>query len=485
MKAGKSGREELFPESSCFNGSFFKEEPLKQEDFYRTLVARKIIFPFFGKRTANKQTTTMKNIKIFPKDWLALHPYKQSTPVDSYYTGIANRIYDILIETELINSFEDDEPKQIAIRLAAYFEDVISELNIWRTFITTYHEMYGKYLPFYEPDDHYYDDEVNYEDVRFLLWHYTQQYHGYRKGTFVNPDNPANELTARMVYQLFCDEWTTAPENERMRTFLSAENRFENQEAYETLLFWFHYHNYLLTDSDRELTEQTRRLWETAKKENLGVENLIMTLHDHQAYLSKTAMLALTSPQWLARILASHPDADFLKTAAAISTKRTAKENEEKRQENQAVYENFRAAAGERLLLYFDKVSEAKAFVKEKIRLSAEEEYVFPDTLGGKKLALYATPEEGLQLLAGDLPACIHDETNPFYQESVARAKGISFFVVKNCSVSLLKTLEEKGMLQEAQTKSLISPERGKAIIHENWKFLARYFLREDPDATN
>ena len=47
----------------------------------------------------------MKNIKIFPKDWLQLHPYKQSTPVDSYYTGIANRIYDIMEKTELVNSF--------------------------------------------------------------------------------------------------------------------------------------------------------------------------------------------------------------------------------------------------------------------------------------------------------------------------------------------------------------------------------------------
>ena len=77
----------------------------------------------------------MKNIKIFSKDWLALHPYVQSTPVDSYYTNIANRIYDILVATELINSFEGDEAKQISIRMAAYFEDVISQTNIWRTFI--------------------------------------------------------------------------------------------------------------------------------------------------------------------------------------------------------------------------------------------------------------------------------------------------------------------------------------------------------------
>ena len=47
----------------------------------------------------------MKNIKIFPKDWLQLHPYKQSTPVDSYYTGIANRIYDIMEKTDQLCQF--------------------------------------------------------------------------------------------------------------------------------------------------------------------------------------------------------------------------------------------------------------------------------------------------------------------------------------------------------------------------------------------
>ena len=59
-----------------------------------------------------------------------------------------------------------------------------THLDVYKrqAFILTHKELYGKYLPFYTPDDHYYDDEVNLEDVRFLLWHYTQQYHGYRKG---------------------------------------------------------------------------------------------------------------------------------------------------------------------------------------------------------------------------------------------------------------------------------------------------------------
>lgn len=418
----------------------------------------------------------MKNIKIFPKDWLTLHPYKQSTPVDSYYTGLANRIYDILTQTELINSFEDDEPKQICIRLAAYFEDVISGLNIWRSFITTYKEMYGKYLPFYEPDDHYYDDEANYEDVRFLLWHYTQQYHGLRKGTFVNPDNPANEATARLVYRLFCDEWTTAPENERMRAYLSAGNRFGSQESYEPLLLWFHYNMYLLTDSNRELTEQTQALWKEAEGDREKLDNLILGLHQHLAYTSPTALLALTSPQWLARILASHPDAAFMQEVAAQSRLTLS---QVRKDANREVYRKFREAADDRLLLYFEKGSEAEAFINEKSLLPSAEPLSFQAALRDKKMALYATPGEGLGWITGELVACIKEETNPFYQTEIAQAKALTFYIVNICSIHLLKKMEEKGMLADARTKSLSRPERGAAIIHENWEFLSRYFLRE------
>lgn len=420
----------------------------------------------------------MKNIKIFPKDWLQLHPYKQSTPVDSYYTGIANRIYDILIQTELANSFEGEEAKQISIRLAAYFEDVISNLGIWRAFITTYKDLYGKYLPFYTPDDHYYDDEVNLEDVRLLLWHFTQQYHGFRKGTFVNPDNPANEETARWVYQLFCDEWTTAPENERMELLFAPETRYENQETYEPLLFWFHYNSYLLTDSNKELTEQTRAIWSESKEDAEKLDTLIMDLHQKLAYVSKTALLALTSPQWLARIFPeNHPDIAFIREIADSSL---AKIPEEIQKKNQDEYEKFNKAAEGQLLIYFPEVEALIEFITEKAEVEIDADLNLKEALKGRKLALYATAEEGMQVIFTDVEF-IKDERNPFYDATKAEAQALSFFIVKHCSIYLLKELEEKGMLADAQTKSLMSPERGKAVIHENWQFLTRYFLREYP----
>ena len=50
----------------------------------------------------------MKNTKIFPKDWLQLHPYKQSGPTDLYYTRIANQIHEMMEQTDLANSFEKE-----------------------------------------------------------------------------------------------------------------------------------------------------------------------------------------------------------------------------------------------------------------------------------------------------------------------------------------------------------------------------------------
>lgn len=81
--------------------------------------------------------------KIFTKDWLELHPYASVDTTDVYYTNIANSIYEILETTGMVNSFEPEESKQIAIRMAAYFEDVISKLGIWSYFINEQKKLTG------------------------------------------------------------------------------------------------------------------------------------------------------------------------------------------------------------------------------------------------------------------------------------------------------------------------------------------------------
>ena len=318
---------------------------------------------------------SMKNIKIYPKDWLQLHPYKQSDPTDSYYTNIANRIYGMLEETRLAYSFEKDEVKQISIRMAAYFEDVISGLNIWRSFITEHKALYGKFLPFYTPDDHYYDDEVNYEDIRFLLWHYTQQYHGFHKGTFVSPDNAANGDTAKLIYQMFCDEWTTAPENERLQQLFAPETRYEDVDKYNELLHWFHYQCYLFTDSHQELTDTVKEYWEQTKEKD---EQFIMTAYEALAHISKSAFLAYTAPKWLSLIFpADHPDHSLFVEEGEKSQAFKEPVSEESKKMLTEHFEKFTAAAEGKALLYFQNKREFLDFLT-KIGIETERQAIPP-----------------------------------------------------------------------------------------------------------
>lgn len=414
----------------------------------------------------------MKDIKIYPKDWLQLHPYKQSDPTDLYYTNIANRIYGMLEETHLAYSFEKDEVKQICIRMAAYFEDVISGLNIWRSFITEHKALYGKFLPFYTPDDHYYDDEVNYEDIRFLLWHYTQQYHGHRNGTFVSPDNATNGDTASLIYQMFCDEWTTAPENERLQQLFAPETRYEDVDKYNELLHWFHYRCYLFTDSLQELTDTVKEYWKQVKDKD---EQFIIVAHNTLAHISKRMFLAYTSPKWLSLILpADHPDHSLFVEEGEKAQTFKEPESEESEKELAEHFEKFTAAAEGKALLYFQNKQEFLDFLT---KIGIKTEGAIGDTIP-RKFAVYATPSEGLQILTAGVEY-IKDENNPFYDQKKAEDQGLSFFMIRKCSPYLLRILEEKDMLSDAQAKSLIGEERSKAIVHENWEFLMRYFLRE------
>ena len=418
----------------------------------------------------------MKSIKIFPKDWLRVHPYVKSTPVDSYYTRIANRIYDILEATDLVISFDKGDSEQVAIRLAAYFEDVISQTNIWRTFITDYKARFGHYLPFFQTGDNYYDDEVNLEDIRLILWHFTQQYHGWKRGTFVNPDNPANEAASRLIYELFCEEWTTAPENERMQSLFSPETRYDTAEKYSELLSWFHYSCYLFCSENEELTETVKEFMRNRQTD----QNDIMAIHDALAHRSRHSFLAYTSPYWLSRLLPTgHPDYEFFKQEGEKAEAFVDPREASRAEEYQKQYDKFKEVSGGDLLIYMKSKSEFKAFMKDNLDMELGEE-----PAGSKdnvNFAVYATPQEGIRVLTRGVEY-IKDEKNPFYNEKKAESQALGFFIVKHCGVGLLKELETRGMLPDAQTKSLVSPERGKAIIHDNWKFLCMYFLREDPD---
>jgi len=190
---------------------------------------------------------------IYMQDWLALHPYNRTTETDQYYLDLSNDILNVLNQSAINFKISPDIKNTISCQLAAYFEDVISQLGIWRTFILKNKELYGKYLPFYSLPSNYFEDEINYEDISFLLWLNIQLYVGNDKEEFIDPEEPSLMNLAKEVFELLETEYETAPENPLMADFFSFEKKdYSKFSAFANDAEWFFFQSYLLAACNEE-----------------------------------------------------------------------------------------------------------------------------------------------------------------------------------------------------------------------------------------
>ena len=257
----------------------------------------------------------MKKV-IFTQEWMTMHPYEKPDEVDLYYTELANEIYHALDEACFTHNFKNvEDAKQLALSIAGYFEDILSGTEIWKTFTAECMKRYGCHIPFYEKEAQYinsslagndetYDaDEINFADIKFLLWHHYQQ------SSYVQEAVPflfgTLELAAKMVYDILNKEYETAPENERLHDFLcelptDKDKFFE----YRDVLAWFHYSCYFNLNNRKRLQLELEQLAHSQQ----GINELLAysTQMEHTMNY-RCNLLALTSAEWLAKISEHHP----------------------------------------------------------------------------------------------------------------------------------------------------------------------------------
>ena len=105
---------------------------------------------------------------ILPHDFV---PYY---PVGIYpcemYVDVANRIYDRIKNFSIDLPYEHKLKKEIAINVAIYYEDKMSNIGLWNAFTSRHQLMYDRPLPFFDNFDKLYKDEVNAKEVELLIW---------------------------------------------------------------------------------------------------------------------------------------------------------------------------------------------------------------------------------------------------------------------------------------------------------------------------
>lgn len=239
--------------------------------------------------------------KIYIKQWLELKPYDKQTSTDSYYLKLSNDIKKIFTTQDsfvLLMYLNEKEIDLLSCFLASYFEDVISETNIWNSFSNIHIKLYNKKLPFYNTHE-YFEGEINVQDISFLIWYFLNTI---QEEKFVSPFNDFITDIASKVMQVLEKEYEYAPENEYIKSFYRIKENEADFYVVRTLIDTILFKTYLFyTDTSLKLAEQERELVE--QKDD---ENLLMYLQDiRDSFLHKnhTRLLSMKGKEWTAEVL--------------------------------------------------------------------------------------------------------------------------------------------------------------------------------------
>ena len=261
------------------------------------------------------------NKRIFIKEWLELKPYSKQTATDSFYLKVCNDVKKTITTSRysfiLQQYLNKNGINLLACFLTSYLEDLVSETNIWKSFVNAHFRLYKKQLPFYNLDE-YYEDEVNIQDISFLIWYFICTI---QDEDFIDPFNEFIAGIAEEIMEVFDTAWEFAPENNQLKSHYEID---ENEDDYfvarnliDTILFetYLFYPDsaYKLINSELETIED--------KKEDDNLMLYIYENRDHALHSTHTHLLSFTGKEWASEILSSgHAlKKDFLNTSKKIT----------------------------------------------------------------------------------------------------------------------------------------------------------------------
>lgn len=279
---------------------------------------KKHYFCAFNTLMKSKLLKTLDN-RIIRSDWHATRLMGIISESDIYYVQLSNKILSIISKIEGESLISNKVKRDISVRIAAYFEDVISGLGLWRAIIEIHHKMYESYLPFFQLNaEKYFEDEINIEDIQFLVWSNMQGYLiDSQQQRFLNPENPFLVELALEIYTLLDSEYETAPANESLFRIIRELEFKDDIISVREMLGWLHYDSYLsMSYTHKNLKGEIHGL-KTGDNKSFFAENseILTYAMEKVGIFSKTCSpIAIKAKDWAAQIFSGTPKANLFET---------------------------------------------------------------------------------------------------------------------------------------------------------------------------
>ncbi|MCH5226552.1 MAG: DUF3843 family protein [Muribaculaceae bacterium] len=378
------------------------------------------------------------------------------TETDPYYLTLCNRLVDFARENNLFPSYPEKVVERCALTLIGYYQDVICDAGIWRSFITECRRLYNFTVPFYSQEDDYVDFELNEADVKFMVWYSLSM--NYEPRRVCNPFDPELLEGAEKWYRELEKVYDESPLPVDYRLVHELEiHAEEDRPAIMKLANWLFLHCYLMTPA------YALTLSEIASEYDLSSEDGILEMQkrlDISMWRDPTGPLALYLGEWLYLIIESKPAPE--------------QQGGEEEKGPHKYYTSFTSYTQGKTMEFFSSYEDLNKFFIEALGWAQGEEHL-PQIKGDSDFILMVDEQKGM-LLARNIAKCIASPDNPLYDKEYAQNHAMDLLTERGCCpADLLKVICENGWLPDAHFPG----SDDYNIVMKYWDFISRCYLQQ------
>ncbi len=399
-------------------------------------------------------------MEISAKEFMRMQPNaKKVTEAEKYYIELASRLAQHWDDCGRFTHLSDSERQAVVLAVVGYFQDIVTDAGIWRSFSMMHSHLYGTPLPFYPRRDDYIDFELNVDDLRFLIWYALegQHYHNFN----LSPLDPDIEWLANEFHKLLDEVYETAPEAVEYNIKTGVDpNDVEDANSIFELSTWLFYHCYFMKHASKITIARTHiKAQKMLKESGMAAAEKIQNLYDRVMLSQPCGPLALPIGEWVQMVATGQlPRANATDQATSIHH----------------LYTDFMKANGKEIG-FFKDYKALTSFLTQKMGWENEDNGIFPNLADQRNFVVLANKAHGI-LIAPNVAQFVAMEGNSLYDKDEAAREAHTLVTEQGrCPADLIRYLFENELLPDAV---LPADTTGK-LLHSNWDFLARLYQQE------
>lgn len=387
--------------------------------------------------------------------------FPKKTPTDKYYFRLTNRLADILRRDDILQNFDESVIVKVLLGAVGYFQDILTDSGVFRSFTEQHKALYGKWLPFYDTSQatDYIPHELNQQDIRFLIW-YTIALNSDGALRLLNPLDNEIEKAAMAIHRelnrLYDDPETPVPEDYHISRGLELGNP---EEADEVFHFgnWLFMHCYLMTPAFAMTLSEM--LSSPRLKEGKDMEALKEML-EKSMMEDPTGPLALYLREWIFLIIKGKMPPEIPQPEATDASR------------EHPLYTKVVKATDGRQIAFFATYAELNQFFIDALGWEGDD---LPGFRNDRDFVILVNKEKGM-LIARNVAACLKFPDNPCYNALYAKDHAIDLLTMRGlCPADLLHYAFRHNALPDARFPGSEDFE----LVASNRDFIARCYLQK------